>query len=196
MDVLALKWPYLCLYAFPPVALLPQVISQIWEEACAILLVPGISPATVSCSVAHTFSPRQEGRSGTLNWSCGTCVCGPSTGSINLPQNAMRTISKVRAPSTRRLYAQKLSIFSSWCLARKLGPTKCGSVSVQFLQEMLDSGHGTVESLLQISVWRWAGPRRLLSSNFITWTSLLFKHGCCQSNCLCTMKSGSDSTQC
>lgn len=52
-----------------------------------------------------------------------------------LPQDVMRAILEVRAPSTRRLYAKKLSVFASWCLAWKKYPAKCETLSVlMFLQ--------------------------------------------------------------
>ena len=39
MDALAHVWPRCPLYAFPPVALLPQVLERIRENGCSVLLV-------------------------------------------------------------------------------------------------------------------------------------------------------------
>ncbi len=37
----------------------------------------------------------------------------------------LNTISQARAPSTRRLYALKLSVFSTWCTTRGANPVVC-----------------------------------------------------------------------
>jgi hypothetical protein len=61
--------------------------------------------------------------------------------SIDLPENVLSTISQARAPSTRRLYALKWSVFSAWCAAHGEEPTTCDiSVILSFLQELLDKG--------------------------------------------------------
>ena len=53
----------------------------------------------------------------------------------------LNTITQARAPSTRRLYASKWSVFSSWCTARGLSPLDCEVTEVlSFLQELLDKG--------------------------------------------------------
>ncbi len=38
-DALALDWPNLLLFAFPPIALFPQVIRRIWEQKHRVLSV-------------------------------------------------------------------------------------------------------------------------------------------------------------
>ncbi len=56
-----------------------------------------------------------------------------------LPECVLNTMVEARAPSTRRLYALKWSIFSTWCQDRNLDPvTSDVSVILSFLQEMLD----------------------------------------------------------
>ncbi len=40
-----------------------------------------------------------------------------------LPERVLNTISEARAPSTRRLYALKWSVFSTWCLNRGENPS-------------------------------------------------------------------------
>ena len=53
----------------------------------------------------------------------------------------MNTIIQSRAPSTRRLYTSKWSVFNKWCTARGLDPQTCGVSQVLcFLQELLDAG--------------------------------------------------------
>ncbi|CAM4284410.1 unnamed protein product [Leuciscus chuanchicus] len=59
----------------------------------------------------------------------------------DLPSGVLNTITQARAPSTRRLYSSKWSVFSSWCTARGMSPPDCGVTEVlSFLQELLDKG--------------------------------------------------------
>ncbi|KAL0204017.1 hypothetical protein M9458_002035, partial [Cirrhinus mrigala] len=61
--------------------------------------------------------------------------------SMNLSESVLNTISEARAPSTRRLYALKWSVFSAWCSTRSEEPVSCDiSVILSFLQELLDKG--------------------------------------------------------
>ncbi|KAI2646292.1 ORF V: Enzymatic polyprotein [Labeo rohita] len=61
--------------------------------------------------------------------------------SEDLPEGVLNTISQARAPSTRRLYALKWSVFSTWCSTRGKDPAFCDiSVILSFLQELLDKG--------------------------------------------------------
>ncbi len=54
--------------------------------------------------------------------------------------NVLKTISQARAPSTRRLYSLKWSVFSTWCTTR--GPEVCDiSLILSFPQELLEKGH-------------------------------------------------------
>ncbi len=58
-----------------------------------------------------------------------------------LPENVLNTISPVRASSTRRLYALKWSVFSTWCTNRGADPEVCDiSLILSFLQELLEKG--------------------------------------------------------
>ncbi len=66
---------------------------------------------------------------------------------IGLPERVLNTISEARAPSTRRLYALKWSVFSTWCLNRGENPSTSElAVVLSFLQELLDKGrsHSTL----------------------------------------------------
>jgi len=59
----------------------------------------------------------------------------------NLPEGVLNTIAQARAPSTRRLYSSKWSVFSAWCQAQGFSPVDCGVTEVlSFLQELLDKG--------------------------------------------------------
>ncbi len=56
-----------------------------------------------------------------------------------LPERVLDTMAEARAPSTRRLYALKWSIFSAWSQDHDLDPvTSNVSVVLSFLPEMLD----------------------------------------------------------
>ncbi len=65
-----------------------------------------------------------------------------------LPERVLNTISEAIAPSTRRLYALKWSVFSTWCLNRGENPSTSElAVVLSFLQELLDKGrsHSTLK---------------------------------------------------
>ncbi len=65
-----------------------------------------------------------------------------------LPERVLNTISEARAPSTRRLYTLKWSVFSAWCLNRGENPSTSElTVVLSFLQELLDKGrsHSTLK---------------------------------------------------
>ncbi|XP_051512683.1 uncharacterized protein LOC127417036 [Myxocyprinus asiaticus] len=56
-----------------------------------------------------------------------------------LPPAVVDTITQARAPSTRRLYALKWSLFAKWCSSRHEDPQRCAVGSVlSFLQERLE----------------------------------------------------------
>ncbi len=73
----------------------------------------------------------------------------PLNGAYWPPRGVLNTISEARAPSTRRLYALKWSVFSTWCLNRGENPStsELAVVSVLSLQELLDKGrsHSTLK---------------------------------------------------
>ncbi len=68
--------------------------------------------------------------------------------STGLPERVLNTISEARAPSKRRLYALKWSVFSTWCLNRGENPSTSElAVVLSFLQELLDKrrSHSTLK---------------------------------------------------
>ncbi len=92
-------------------------------------------------------SLRRTEQYGTLDPSCGLSTFGHSTGAY-WPPRVLNTISETRALSTRRLYALKWSVFSTWCLNRGENPSTSElAVVLSFLQELLDKGrsHSTLK---------------------------------------------------
>lgn len=53
----------------------------------------------------------------------------------------VHTIASSRAPSTNALYANRWRLFSKWCLAQGVEPTRCPTPAIlQFLQSLFDKG--------------------------------------------------------
>ncbi len=74
-----------------------------------------------------------------------------------LPERVLNSISEARAPSTRRLYALKWSVFSTWCLNRGENPSTSElAVVLSFLQELLDKGRS--HSTLKVFVAAFQAP--------------------------------------
>ncbi len=116
-DALAHELPSLPLYAFPPIVLLPQVLRRVREQWHKLIL---IAPLWRNQPwVSELFQLLEA-----APWS------------IPLRRDMM---AYARGPSTQRLYALKLSIFSTWCQDRDLDPVISDvSEVLSFLQEMLD----------------------------------------------------------
>ncbi len=154
-DALAHGWPNLLLYAFPPIALIPQVIRRIskqkhrvlleaplwrnqhWFAEMAQLLTEAPWPISLrrdllSQATGTIWQPQPELRALSLasRWE-------PS----DLPESVLNTISQARAPSTRCLYALKGSVFSAWCTTHGADPVVSDiSLILSFLQELLKKG--------------------------------------------------------
>ncbi len=75
---LAHDWPNLLLYAFPPIALLPQVVRRIREQGHKVLQGDGIS------------SLRRTEQYGTLDPSCGLSTFGRSMGAYWPPRASVK----------------------------------------------------------------------------------------------------------
>ncbi len=95
-DALAHDWPNLLLYAFPPIALLPQVIRRIREQGHKVLLVaplwrnqPWLSELT-QLLTAGISSLRRTEQYGTLDPSCGLSTFGRSMGAYWLPRASVK----------------------------------------------------------------------------------------------------------
>ncbi|KAI2662214.1 ORF V: Enzymatic polyprotein [Labeo rohita] len=135
-DALAHNWPNLLLYAFPPTSLIPQdpavVFGTVPAALCSPLADPPEAGPPLSGERVHMAPPTQ---------SVGLTPLVFGRESENLPEGVLNTISQARAPSTRRLYALKWSVFSTWCSTRGKNPASCDiSVILSFLQELLDKG--------------------------------------------------------
>ncbi len=155
-DALAHDWPNLLLYAFPPIALIPQVIGQIREQKHRVLLVSQLwrnkqwfSELVRLLTAAPWPIPLRQDL---LSQAKVNDLAPParSVGATSLasqwepsvlPENVLNTISQVKAPSTRCLYALKWSVFSTWCTSRGADPEVCDiSLILSFLQELLEKG--------------------------------------------------------
>ncbi len=129
-DTLAHDWPNLLLYAFLPIALLPQVVRRVREQGHKVLLVaplwriqPWLSELTQLLTAAPWPMPLRRDLLSQANGnnmappdpSCGLSTFGRSTGAYWPLRASVKHHSEARAPSTRHLYALKWSVFSAWC---------------------------------------------------------------------------------
>ncbi len=99
-DTLAHEWPSLPLYAFPPVALLPQVLRRVREQRHKLILIApsgGTNHGCLSYSSCwkqprcrypwdRTSSLKRTARYGIHCPSYEPCICGRSTGAFRLPR--------------------------------------------------------------------------------------------------------------
>ncbi len=126
-DALAHEWPSLLLYAFPPVALLPQVLRRVMEQRHKLILIaplwrnqPWVSELFQLLKAApwpipltgHPLSSEWHDMASTAR------VMGPAWVATQLepfflPERVLNTMAENRAPSTRCLYALNWSIFSA-----------------------------------------------------------------------------------
>lgn len=69
------------------------------------------------------------------------CLAGQREGQmLNVPQGVLDTNAEVRDSSTRRLYALKRKVFTSWCKERNEDPASCVVSIILFLQDCFDNG--------------------------------------------------------
>ncbi len=158
-DALAHEWPSLPLYAFPPIALLPQVLRWVREQWLKLILIaplwrnqPWVSelfqlleaaPWPIPFETGHPLSSEQHAMASTARVMAPACVAAQLE-PFDLPEHVLSMMADARAPSTRRLYALKWSVFSAWCQNRNLDPvTSDVSVVLSFLQEILDKQHAS-----------------------------------------------------
>ncbi len=85
----------------------------------------GVVPAARSSPVAdpletgHPLSSERHDMASTARIMGPACVAAQRE-SFGLPEHVLNTMAGAGAPSTRCLYALKLSIFSTWCQDRDL----------------------------------------------------------------------------
>ena len=110
------------------------------------ILVPRADAAVSFRPLANSSEERLIGSSEQKDMAPPSRLVGPSCLAAqrlpqDLPEGVLNTILEARAPSTRRLYHLKWSVFSSWCQARNLDPHSCEvPLVLSFLQELLDAG--------------------------------------------------------
>ncbi|KAL0172543.1 hypothetical protein M9458_032854, partial [Cirrhinus mrigala] len=155
-DALAHDWPNLLLYAFSPdvfdssnTQTSQGTTSQAPPGGPALedsAMVPGAMSAALRSPLADPLETRpslsgERGHLASPAQSMGLTPVVFEREPENLSEGVLNTISQARAPSTRRLYAFKWSVFSTWCSTRGKNPVSCDiSVILSFLQELLDKG--------------------------------------------------------
>ncbi len=161
-------------------SLIPQVIRRIREQGHKVLLVaplwenqPWLSELTQLLTAAPWPVP-ETGSPLSGEWNnmapstraVGSPPLAARREPITLPERVLNTISEARAPSTRRLYALKWSVFSTWCLDRGENPSTSElAVVLSFLQELLDKGRS--HSTLRVFVTAIAAFHALIAGQSV-----------------------------
>ncbi len=93
-----------------------------------------------------------------------------------LPPTVVETITQARAPSTRKTYALKWSLFANWCSSRREDPRRCTiGVVLSFLQERLERrlSPSTLKCMWPLSrptMMQWTtGPWESMISSWGSW---------------------------
>ncbi len=154
------------LYAFPSIALLPGVLERVRQDGVRLLLVAPfwlgrvwfsdlislLDGSSWEIPVRRDLLTQAEGmilhpRHGVVE----TGSVAPEGAHLiasGLSTEVVETIFQSRAPSTRKLYALKWRLFTSWCGDRQLDPVNCliGTV-LEFLQARFSAGltHSTLK---------------------------------------------------
>ncbi|XP_048019539.1 uncharacterized protein LOC125250806 [Megalobrama amblycephala] len=98
------------------------------------------SPVADSPETGPPLSGKQNDLAPTAG-ALGSAPLVPRWEPTSLPGDVLNTISQARAPSTRRLYDQKWSVFVDWCSSRNIDPVESDvSFILSFLQERLEMG--------------------------------------------------------
>ncbi|KAI2668514.1 Transposon Ty3-G Gag-Pol polyprotein [Labeo rohita] len=163
LDAMVQTWPRLRLYTFPPIALLPGVLERVrWECASSspilarpsMVLGPDFSSRRLSLGDSRQERSPLTGRgfhssppAGVVE-ALGVASEGAHLLASGLSTEVVETILQSVAPSTRKLYALKWKLFTSWCGHRLQDPVNCpvGTV-LEFLQDRLSAGltHSTLK---------------------------------------------------
>ncbi|XDV25212.1 hypothetical protein PO909_029164 [Leuciscus waleckii] len=159
LDAMAQTWPRLHLYAFPPDRSAPRssgegppgrrecnVSSSILAKP-SVVLEPNIPSRRLSPGAAGQKGPSISGGGSNSPSSprniqpVGLASEGAHLIDSGLSSEVVETILNSRAPSTRKLYALKWRVFTSWCNSRQWDPVNCtvGSI-LEFLLDHFDSG--------------------------------------------------------
>ncbi len=178
-DALVHNWPNVHLYAFPLIALFPQVIRRVREVRCSPLADTIQDSPSLPSERLDLVSPARA-----VEPSC----LVPRQESLQLSARVTNTILEARAPSTRCLYALKWSVFSVWFAAKNKDPSLCDMSSVlTFLQELLDKG--CIPSTLKVYVAAIKVNHPLVADHSVGNNNLVVKflRGACQSAYLQTL---------
>ncbi|KAI2661423.1 Transposon Ty3-G Gag-Pol polyprotein [Labeo rohita] len=134
---------------FSPIALLPGVLERVRRDGVSLLLVAPFWPGRVWFSDLISLldgSPWEIPVRRDLLSQAGGSLLHPRPELWKLW--VVETLLQSRAPSTRKLYALKWKLFTSWCGRRQQNPVNCpvGSV-LEFLQDRLSAGlsHSTLK---------------------------------------------------
>ncbi len=162
-DALAHNWPNLLLYAFPPdrpastgrqacqgTGSQGAIGGPLVEEPTLVVRADSATDSSPLARAPETGSPLSGERNNMApsTRAVGSLHLAAQREPTGLPERVLNTISEARAPSTRRLYALKWSVFSTWCLNRGENPSTSElTVVLSFLQELLDKGssHSTLK---------------------------------------------------
>ncbi|KAL0187634.1 hypothetical protein M9458_014733, partial [Cirrhinus mrigala] len=150
LDAMAQTWPRLRLYAFPPIALLPGVLERVRRDGVSLLMVlgPDISPRRLSMGSPLTGGGYHLAPPPGAMEAVGVASEGAQLIASGLSTEVVETILQSRAPSTRKLYALKWKLFTSWCGERQQDPANCpGGTVLEFLQARFSTGlaHSTLK---------------------------------------------------
>ncbi|KAI2647902.1 Transposon Ty3-G Gag-Pol polyprotein [Labeo rohita] len=152
LDAMVQTWPRLRLYAFPPIALLPGVLERVRRDRVSLLLVAPYWPGRVWFSDLISLLDGSPWEIPVRRDLLSQADFSPLTVFHPHPELwklwVVETILQSRAPSTRKLYALKWKLFTSWCGRHQQDPVNCpvGSV-LEFLQDRLSAGlsHSTLK---------------------------------------------------
>ncbi len=130
-------------------------VRRIREQGHKVLLVaplwrnqPWLSELTQLLTAAPWPVPLRRNNMAPSTRAVGSLHLAAQWEPTGFPERVLNTISEAWAPSTRRLYALKWSVFSTWCLNRGENPSTSElAVVLSFLQELLDKGrsHSTLK---------------------------------------------------
>ncbi len=153
-DAMMQTWPRLCLYTFPPIALLPRVLERVCQDRVLLLLIalrwPGRVwlPDLISLLDGPPLElpirrvcPMQGPRYFTPTRNCGNCGLGLWGGPAHRLRSLNRdceTILHSRAPSTRKLYALKWKVSLHGVVTISWTPVTAQSVQCWSSCKMID----------------------------------------------------------
>ncbi len=124
-------WPTSGPIAFPPIALLPQVLGAtahassnsppLEEPAVGIGVIPAArsSPVANPPETGPPLSSERHALASTARVMGPACVAAQRE-PFDLPERVLTTMAEARASFTRHHYALKWSVFSAWCQDRDL----------------------------------------------------------------------------